>query len=102
MSPISAAITAPSTGPMPGSCRIAAYPRSPASIAAACSPSRAISPSSTLISASQLADPGVAGALEWPGLLAREHGRDYEIWTGADPVYLAYLRFLAGYRRPWL
>jgi len=52
--------------------------------------------------ASQLADPGVAGALEWPGLLAREHGWDYEIWTGADPVYLANLRFLAGYRRPWL
>ena len=50
----------------------------------------------------QLADPEVAGALEWPGRLARAHGWDYEIWTGADPVYLANLRFLAGYRRPWL
>ena len=52
--------------------------------------------------AGQLADPEVAEALEWPGRLAREHGWDYEIWTGADPVYLANLRFLAGYRRPWL
>ena len=24
----------------------------------------------------------------------------YEIWTGADPVLLANVRFLAGYRRP--
>jgi len=51
---------------------------------------------------SQLADPEVAEALEWPGRLARDHGWDYEIWSGADPVYLANLRFLAGYRRPWL
>jgi len=52
--------------------------------------------------AAQLADPEVAAALEWPGQLARAHGWDYEIWTGTDPVYLANLRFLAGYRRPWL
>jgi len=52
--------------------------------------------------ASQLADPEVAAALEWPGRLARKHGWDYEIWTGEDPVSLANLRFLAGYRRPWL
>ena len=52
--------------------------------------------------AGQLADPEGAEALEWPGRLARDHGWDYEIWTGADPVYLANLRFLAGYRRPWL
>ncbi len=41
----------------------------------------------------------MAGALEWPGRLARAHGWDYEIWTGADTgnmVYLASLRFLAG------
>ena len=43
----------------------------------------------------------MAGALEWPGRLARDHGWDYEIWSGADPVYLANVRFLAGYRRPW-
>ena len=52
--------------------------------------------------AARLADPEVAEALDWPGRLAREHGWDYEIWSGADPVYLANLRFLAGYRRPWL
>jgi hypothetical protein len=52
--------------------------------------------------AGQLADPEVTAALEWPGRLVRDHGWDYEIWTGADPVYLANLRFLAGYRRPWL
>jgi TnsA endonuclease N terminal len=52
--------------------------------------------------AAQLADPEVAEALEWPGRLARDHGWYYEIWTGADPVYLANVRFLAGYRRPRL
>jgi hypothetical protein len=52
--------------------------------------------------AGQLANPEVAGALDWPGRLMRDHGGDYEIWTGAGPVYLASLRFLAGYRRPWL
>lgn len=52
--------------------------------------------------AARLADPAVAGALEWPGRLAREHGWDYEVWSGADPVFLANVRFLAGYRRPWL
>ena len=51
--------------------------------------------------ASRLADPAVAEALEWPGRLARDHGWDYEVWTGADPVHLANVRFLAGYRRPW-
>jgi hypothetical protein len=52
--------------------------------------------------AAQLADPEVTGALDWPGRLVRDHGWGYEIWAGADPVYLANLRFLAGYRRPWL
>jgi hypothetical protein len=52
--------------------------------------------------AARLADPVVAGALEWPGRLAREHGWDYEVWGGDDPVFLANVRFLAGYRRPWL
>ena len=51
--------------------------------------------------AARLADPAVAEALEWPGRLARDHGWGYEVWTGADPVYLANVRFLAGYRRPW-
>jgi hypothetical protein len=52
--------------------------------------------------AAWLADPAVAGALEWPGRLAREHGWDYEVWSGDAPVFLANVRFLAGYRRPWL
>jgi hypothetical protein len=52
--------------------------------------------------AARLADPQVARALEWPGRLAREHGWDYEVWSGAGPVFLANVRFLAGYRRPWL
>jgi hypothetical protein len=50
----------------------------------------------------QLADPEVAAALDWPGRLVRAHGWDYEIWSGEDPVYLANLKFLAGYRRHWL
>jgi hypothetical protein len=49
-----------------------------------------------------LADPKVAEALAWPGQLAVAHGWAYEIWSGDNPVYLANLRFLAGYRRPWL
>ncbi len=52
--------------------------------------------------ASQAADPRVAEALEWPGRLALGHGWDYEVWTGADPVYLGNVRFLAGCRRSWL
>ena len=52
--------------------------------------------------AARLADPAVAGALEWPGRLAREHGWDYEVWSGDDRVFLSNVRFLAGYRRPWL
>ena len=52
--------------------------------------------------AGQAADPEVAEALEWPGRLAAGHGWDYEVWTGADPVYLGNVRFLAGYRRPWV
>ena len=35
--------------------------------------------------AARLADPEVAEALEWPGRLARDHGWDYEVWTGDRP-----------------
>jgi hypothetical protein len=52
--------------------------------------------------AARLADPEVARALEWPGRLARAHGWDYEVWSGADAVFLGNVRFLSGYRRPWL
>ena len=52
--------------------------------------------------ASKLAEPRIAEALSWPGRLSEGHGWQYEIWSGADPVLLANLRFLAGYRRPGL
>jgi hypothetical protein len=48
----------------------------------------------------RLADPAVAEALAWPGELFEARGWGHEIWTGADPVFLANVRFLAGYRRP--
>jgi hypothetical protein len=50
--------------------------------------------------AARLADPAVAEALAWPGELFAARGWGHEIWTGADPVVLANVRFLAGYRRP--
>jgi TnsA-like endonuclease N terminal len=46
--------------------------------------------------AGQFADPQTAEALAWPGLLFQARGWEHEIWTGADPVMLANLRFLAG------
>ena len=52
--------------------------------------------------ASKLAEPRIAEALSWPGRLIEDYGWQYEIWSGADPVLLANLRFLAGYRRPGL
>ena len=52
--------------------------------------------------AGRLPIPEVAEALAWPGELAGSHGWDYEVWSGADPVVLANVRFLAGYRRPGL
>jgi hypothetical protein len=52
--------------------------------------------------AGKLAEPRTAEALAWPGQLIEGHGWQYEIWSGADPVLLANLRFLAGSpsRRP--
>jgi hypothetical protein len=50
--------------------------------------------------AARLADPVVAEALAWPGELFEARGWVHEIWSGADPVVLANVRFLAGYRRP--
>jgi hypothetical protein len=52
--------------------------------------------------AAKLAEPRIAEALAWPGQLIEGHGWQYEIWSGADPVLLANLRFLAGYRLPGL
>ena len=45
--------------------------------------------------ADRLADPAVAEALAWPGELFEGRGWGYEIWSGADPVVLANVRFLA-------
>jgi hypothetical protein len=50
--------------------------------------------------AAQLAEPSVAEALAWPGELFEARGWGHEIWSGTDPVFLANVRFLAGYRRP--
>ncbi len=50
--------------------------------------------------AARLADPAVAEALARPGEPFAARGWDHEIWSGADPVLLANVRFLAGYRRP--
>ncbi|ORT46866.1 TnsA-like heteromeric transposase endonuclease subunit [Frankia sp. KB5] len=52
--------------------------------------------------AGRLADPEVAEALDWPRRLFEAHGWGYQVWSGEDPVYLANVRFLAGYRRPGL
>jgi hypothetical protein len=52
--------------------------------------------------AGRLADPQTGEALAWPGLLFQARGWEHEIWSGVDPVLLANLRFLAGYRRPGL
>jgi len=52
--------------------------------------------------ASRLAEPQIAEALAWPASLFEAHGWQHEIWSGADPVLLSNLRFLAGYRRPGL
>ena len=50
--------------------------------------------------AERLKDPEIAEALAWPGVLARRHGWEYEVWSGADVTVLENIRFLAGYRRP--
>lgn len=52
--------------------------------------------------AGRLNDPKVAAALAWPRELIERHGWGYEIWSGADPVMLANVRFLAAYRRAGL
>lgn len=49
-----------------------------------------------------LADPGVAAALGWAGRVCAARGWRFEIWSGADPVLLRNVRFLAAGRRPAL
>lgn len=50
--------------------------------------------------ADQLAVPRVADALAWAGEVFAARGWRHEVWSGADPVLLANVRFLAGYRYP--
>ncbi|MFH8583429.1 TnsA-like heteromeric transposase endonuclease subunit [Streptomyces celluloflavus] len=50
--------------------------------------------------ADRLQDPKIVEALAWPGELFRQHGWEYEVWSGADRVLLENVRFLAAYRRP--
>ncbi|WP_326613271.1 TnsA-like heteromeric transposase endonuclease subunit (plasmid) [Streptomyces scopuliridis] len=49
--------------------------------------------------ASRLEDPKIVEALAWPRELVERHGWGYEVWSGADPVMLENIRFLAAYRR---
>lgn len=49
--------------------------------------------------AHRLADPAVRAVFEWTAELVALRGWDFEVWSGADPVALANVRFLAGYRR---
>jgi hypothetical protein len=48
----------------------------------------------------RLADPAIAEALAWPGELFEARGWGYEVWSGADPVLLANVRFLVGWPPP--
>lgn len=52
--------------------------------------------------ASRLADPKVAASLAWVGEAVTARGWAAEVWSGCDPLLLANVRFLAGYRRGWL
>jgi len=52
--------------------------------------------------AAKLDDPKVAAALAWAGETVTAKGWSVEVWTGCNPLLLANIRFLAGYRRSWL
>ena len=49
-----------------------------------------------------LAKPTVAYTFAWTRRLVEARGWQYEVWSGARSPELENLRFLAGYRRPWL
>lgn len=46
-----------------------------------------------------LADPGVSAALDWAGRVCTAKGWRFEVWSGANPVVLRNVRFLAAGRR---
>jgi len=52
--------------------------------------------------ARKLNDPKVAATLAWAREVVEAKGWVAEVWTGCDPLVLANVRFLAGYRRSWL
>ena len=52
--------------------------------------------------AEKLEEPDVAAILAWAGEAVAAKGWAAEVWTGCDPLLLANVRFLAGYRRNWL
>ena len=49
-----------------------------------------------------LGKPTVAYTFAWTRRLVEARGWQYEVWSGAPSPELENLRFLAGYRRPWL
>lgn len=49
-----------------------------------------------------LTKPTVAYTFAWSRRLVEARGWQYEVWSGAPSPKLENLRFLAGYRRPWL
>jgi hypothetical protein len=49
-----------------------------------------------------LAKPTVAYTFAWTRRLVEARGWQYEVWSGAPPAEMENVRFLAGYRRPWL
>jgi hypothetical protein len=48
-----------------------------------------------------LDDPVVVSTLAWTRVLAEAQGWAFEVFSEPDPVQLANVRFLAGYRRAW-
>ncbi|MGH3869789.1 MAG: TnsA-like heteromeric transposase endonuclease subunit [Pseudonocardiaceae bacterium] len=51
---------------------------------------------------SRLGDPAVVAQFAWTRRVCDERGFRFEVWSGADPVLLENIRFLAGYRRSTL
>jgi hypothetical protein len=50
--------------------------------------------------ADRVDDPVVRAVFDWTARVVGWRGWRFEVWSGADPVLLANVSFLAGYRRP--
>ncbi|WP_227462698.1 MULTISPECIES: TnsA-like heteromeric transposase endonuclease subunit [Nocardia] len=50
--------------------------------------------------AERLSVSSVREQFEWTRQVCRAHGFGFEVWSGADRVFVENVRFLAGYRRP--